>query len=189
MGLDYTGPLFTRDIFGKSRETFKSYILIFTCAATWNTHLESVPSESSDMLLLAIRRFIARKGLPRAFISDNFKIFKSKEIKHLILSLNIKWKFILEKSPWWGGFYERIIGIIKRCIKKVVGKALLNYDKLTTLLAEIEQTLNSRPETYLSDEHDDEAITSSRLLYGRNISKRNVMHIGYREHTDENTQQ
>ena len=43
-----------------------------------------------------------------------------------MLSLNIKWKFILEKSPWWGGFYERIIGIIKRCTKNVVGKALLN---------------------------------------------------------------
>ena len=103
--------------------------------------------------------------------------------------MNIKWKFILGKSPWWGGFYERIIGIIKRCIKTVAGKALLNYDKLTTLLAEIDQTLNSRPVTYLSDEHNDEAITSSRLLYGRNISKRNVMRIGYREHTDENTQQ
>ena len=149
-----------------------------------------VPSESSDILLLAIRRFIARKGLPRAFISDNFKTFKSKEIKHLILSLNIKWKFILEKSPWWGGFYERIIGIIKRCIKKVAGKALLNYDELTTLLAEIEQTLNSRPMTYLSDEHNDEAITPSHLLYGKNISKPNIIiHIDYREHTAENTQQ
>ena len=137
LGLDYAGPLFTQDIFGKSIETFKSYILILTCAATRNTHLELVLSESLDLLLLAIRRFIARKGLPRAFISDNFKIFKSKEIKHLILSLNIKWKFILEKSPWWGGFYEQIIGMIKR-IKKVVRKALLNYDELTTLLAEIE---------------------------------------------------
>ena len=97
-----------------------------------------VPSESSDMLLLAICRFNSRKGLPRAFISDNFKTFKSKDIKHLMLSLNIKWKLILEKSPWWGGFYERIIGIIKR-IKKIIGKALLNYDELTTLLAEIEQ--------------------------------------------------
>ena len=86
MGLDCTGPLFTRDIFGKSREIFKSNILIFTCAATWNTHLESVPSESSDMLLLVIRRFRINKGLPRAFISDNFKTFKSKEIKPLILS-------------------------------------------------------------------------------------------------------
>ena len=73
VGLDYAGPLFTQDILGKSRETFKSYILIFTCAATRNTHLELVPSESSDLLLLAICRFIARKRLPRAFISDNFR--------------------------------------------------------------------------------------------------------------------
>ena len=88
--MNYASPVFTRDIFEKSRETFKSYVLIFTCAATRNTHLKLVPSESSDILLLAIRRFIARKGLPRAFISDNFKTFKSKEIKHLILSLNTK---------------------------------------------------------------------------------------------------
>ena len=59
--LDYTGQLFTRDIFGKSRKTFKSYILIFTCPATRNTHLELAPSESSDILLLVIPRFIARK--------------------------------------------------------------------------------------------------------------------------------
>ena len=58
---------------------------------------------------------------------------------HFILSLNIKWNFVLEKSPWWGDFYERIIGIIKRCIKKVVGKDLLN------LLAEIKQTFSSTP--------------------------------------------
>ena len=147
------------------------------------------------MLLLPIGRFtscsrftrfslIARKELPRAFTSDNFKIFKSKEINHFILCLNIKWEFILEKSPWWGGFYERIIGIIKRC-----RKALLNYDELTTLLAEIERILNSRSMTYLSDEHNDEAFTPSHLLYGRNVSERNVMHIDYREPTVENTQQ
>ena len=65
----------------------------------------------------------------------------------------------------------------------------LYYDVLTTLLVEIQETLNSRPMTYLSDEHNDEAITPSHLLYGRNISKRNIMHIDYREHTAENTQQ
>ena len=55
--------------------------------------------------------------------------------------------FLLEKSPWWGGFYERIIGIIiNRCFKKVV--ALLNYRELTTFLTEIEQTLKSRLMTY-----------------------------------------
>ena len=94
-----------------------------------------------------------------------------------------------KKSPWSGGFYERIIGIIKCCIRKIVGKALLSYDELTILLAEIEQTLNSRPMMYLSNEHNDEAITPSHLLYGWNTSKRNIVHIDYREFTAKNTQQ
>ena len=59
----------------------------------------------------------------------------------------------------------------------------LYYDVLTTLLVEIQETLNSRPMTYLSDEHNDEAIIPPHLLYGRNISKWNIMHIDYREQT------
>ena len=40
--LDYAGPLFTYDIFGKSIGTVKSYVLVFTCADTNNTYLELV---------------------------------------------------------------------------------------------------------------------------------------------------
>ena len=65
----------------------------------------------------------------------------------------------------------------------------LYYDVLTTLLVEIQETLNSRPMTYLSDEHNDEANTRSHLLYGRNTSKQNLMHIDYRERIAENTEQ
>ena len=84
---------------------------------------------------------------------------------------------MLEKSPWLGGFYERLIGIIKRYLEKVVGKAFLNYDKLITLLTEIEQTWNIRPLTYLPDSNNDEAITPSHQLYGRNITRRNFMNF------------
>ena len=63
------------------------------------------------------------------------------------------------------------------------------YDVLTTLLVEIQETLNSRSMTYLSEEHIDEADTRSHLLYGRNISKQNLMHIDYRECTAENIEQ
>ena len=72
-----------------------------------------------------------------------------------------------------------MIGIMKRCTKKVVGKALLNYDKLKLYLLKLSKLL--------SDEHNHEAITPSHLLYGRNKSKRNIMHIDYS--TVENTQQ
>ena len=114
-----------------------------------------VPTESSESLLLALRRFVVRKGLPSTFVCDNFKAFKAKEIKQYVVKSKINWKFILEKSV------HR-----KRCLKKVAGKAFLNYDELTTLLIEIEQTLNTRPLIYLSDNNENEAITPSHLLYG-----------------------
>ena len=105
------------------------------------------------------------------------KHLETKEIKRFALKSKITWKFILEKSLWWGGFYERLIGIIKRCLKKVVGKAFLNYNELATLLIETEPTLNARPLTYLSDNNEDEAIRSSHPLYGRNIACRNFMYF------------
>ena len=57
---------------------------------------------------------------------------------------------MLDKSPWLDGFYERLIRIIKQCLEKVAGKAFLNYNELTILLTEIEQTLNTIPGTQLS---------------------------------------
>ena len=57
---------------------------------------------------------------------------------------NINWWFIVEKSPWWGGFYERLVGCVKRCLKKVLSNARLTYEELLTLLIEIEGILNSR---------------------------------------------
>ena len=62
-------------------------------------------------------------------------------------------------------------------MKEVAGKIFLNYDRLTTFLIEIEQTINTRPLTYLSNNNEDEAITTSHLLYGRNIARRNFMYF------------
>ena len=112
-----------------------------------------------ESLLLALRRFVARKVIPSTFISDNFKTFEAKQIKRFVLKFKMNWKFILERSPRWGGFYGRLIGIIKRCLKKVSGKAFSSYGESITLLIEIEQTLNTRM-----------SITMSHLLYGRNIA-------------------
>ena len=65
----------------------------------------------------------------------------------------------------------------------------LSYDVFTTLLVEIEETLNNRPMTYLSYEYNDQAITRFHLLFGRNISKQNLIHIDYRGCTAKNTEQ
>ena len=42
-----------------------------------------------------------------------------------------------------GGFFERFVGSVKRCLRKVVGNARLSRVELETILVEIEGTLNN----------------------------------------------
>ena len=67
----------------------------------------------------------------------------------------IVWKNIIERSPWWGGFYERLVKSVKECLHKVLGKALLNYDEMMTVLTEIEAVLNLHPLSYVYGESDE----------------------------------
>ena len=53
-----------------------------------------------------------------------------------------------------GGFWERLVGSTKRCLKKTVGRSSLNFEELRTVLLEVEGTLNNWPLTYLYDEEE-----------------------------------
>ena len=103
------------------------------------------------MLILVIRRFISRRGHYNLVLSDNFKTFISEEVKSYLRNNFIRWDFILDRCPCWGGFYERLIGTTKSCLKKVIGKASLNREELTTISAEVEAAINSRPLTCIDD--------------------------------------
>ena len=62
-------------------------------------------------------------------------------------------------STMVGGAFERLVRSTKCCLKKVIGRAHLSLDELTTMLAEIEVVLNSRPLAYVSA--DDEKKTAN----------------------------
>ena len=51
-----------------------------------------------------------------------------------------------------GGFYERLIGVVKRCLRKTIGKLCLTSEQLRTLLAEAEAVVNSKPLVYVRDD-------------------------------------
>ena len=101
------------------------------------------------------------------------KTFLSRGLKEFLVKHDINWTFILEKSPWWGGFYERMVRVVKDSLRKTLGKARLTYEEFETLLLEIEMTVNSRPLTYLYNDPI-EALTPSHLSIGRRLKNKVV---------------
>ena len=168
IGIDYAGPLMVKDIYSTSTVMYKSYICLFTCAATRNVHLELCPGMDAQSLIRLLNRFIGRRGTFNMAVSDNFKTFIGKELHEFLTSRGIKWKHILDKSPWWGAFYERLIRIVKDALKKCLGNAKLSYEEMETVLVEVEAVINSRPLTCLTEEVD-EALTPSHMVIGRRL--------------------
>lgn len=177
VGIDFAGPLFVKSQTG---EMAKCYLALFTCCVTRAVHLDLVADLTATTFVRCLRKFVARRGVPSLIISDNAKTFKAsakvikrlydnEEVRAHLESNRIDWKFILERAPWWGGFYERMVGTAKRCLRKVLGNAKLNADELLTVLTEVEATLNSRPLTYEYDEVGAEMLTPSHLIYGRRL--------------------
>ena len=48
-----------------------------------------------------------------------------------------------------GGVYERLVRIVKSCLRKTLGRARLCTDQLATLLVEVEAVVNTRPLVYV----------------------------------------
>ena len=177
-GVDFTGELYVKN----GRRESKVYICLFTCAATRAVHLEVVNDLSVGTFLLAVRRFASRQSLPDVIISDNATtyqsaaaelklLFQSPTLKQELCRQGIRWKFIPKRAPWYGRFWERLVGLTKTSLKKVLGRASVDLVTLQTIVTEIEAILNDRPLTYVSPSIDDfDPLTPSHLLYGRRIT-------------------
>ena len=145
------------------------YIALFSCCTTRAIHLELVKDLMAHTFLKALRRFTARRGTPSLIVSDNAKTFKSaiKVIKRVfknetvqaeLRNKRIEWKFNLGHSRWWGGFFERMVGSVKRVLRKVLRNARLDFDKIHTFVVETEGILNSRPLTYFYEDGDNAEV-------------------------------
>ena len=158
----------------------KAWVCLFTCCTSRAVHLDVVMDLTAKSFNRCFKRFISRRGLPTRIVSDNgstFKasakilqeIFSNPEVKRFLSNSNIIWVFNIERAPWWGGFFERLIQSLKRCLRKMVGRAKLTYEELVTVVAEVELILNSSPLTYVSGEDMDEPLTPSHFICGRRL--------------------
>ncbi|XP_065911194.1 uncharacterized protein [Dysidea avara] len=177
-GVDFSGALYVRH----RGEELKVYLCLFTCATSRALHLEIVQDLSTETFLLAFRKFAARLSLPTMMISDNASTYlsaadelkalmQSPEVKRELGKRGVSWKFIPKKAPWWGGFWERMVGLTKSALKKVLGRRHISLTTLETVIVEIEAALNDRPLTFVSSEQGDiEPLTPAHLLHGRRIT-------------------
>ena len=179
-GVDFAGPIFVKFAAGRETQVSKAYMCLFTCGSTRAVHIELTPNLTTAAFIRCLRRFVARRGNPELLISDNAKTFKAgsaqlakifndPDTASFMLKQKIEWRFNLEKAPWWGGFFERMIKSTKRCLKKTLGKARLTYEELCTVLAEVECILNSQPLTYMYPDELEEPLTPSHLISGRRM--------------------
>ena len=176
VGLDFAGPL----TFKNGTECVKGYVAVFICFATKAVHLEAVSSLTSDAMVAAQRRFIARRGIPSQIVSDNATNFVGarrdlNELEKIVKAeaqsySNIEWLFIPPRSPNFGGLWEAAAKSMKHHLRRVMGNSIPNYEEMTTILCQIEQVMNNRPLMALTNNTDDIlALTPSMLVNGSRL--------------------
>ncbi|GIX96621.1 reverse transcriptase [Caerostris extrusa] len=146
VGIDFTGAI---TIKAGDKSCKKVYIALFTCVVTRAVHIEVVSDMSVKSFVFALRRFFIKRS-------------KCSRV-HIVQGRYVK--FIPERSPWWGGFWARLMKSIKDPLRKILGKALLTFEELTTIMTELECVLNNRPITYETNElWEPRCLTPSQFL-------------------------
>ena len=168
---------------------------LYTCCVVRAVHLDVVPDMSTQTFIRRLKRFSARRGLLRRIVSDNGKTFKGaakvieavmghEDVKQYLSGVGVTWQFNIERAPWWGGIFERMVKSTKRCLKKMIGRAKFTYDELLTAITEVEVVINSRPLSYVSPDDLEELLTPSHLFVGRRLlSLPDDFHYGQEEDT------
>ncbi|XP_027861387.1 uncharacterized protein LOC114137071 [Xiphophorus couchianus] len=176
-GIDCFGPMQVK----VGRRIEKRWGLLFKCLTTRAIHIEVLSSLTSDSFLMALRRFVSRRGKPTEILCDQGTNFRGgeKELQESFNALHpslqsqlaahqITFRFNPPSAPHFGGSWEREIRSIKAALKSTIGSQVVQEEILQTVLIEIEGMLNSKPLGYVSsDLADPDPITPNLLLMGR----------------------
>jgi hypothetical protein len=176
-GVDFFGPFMIK----QGRKQLKRYGAIFTCLSSRAIHIESAASLDTDSFILALRRFLARRGPIRQLRCDNgtnfvgaerqlreaFAEMKEDKIKEILMKQSIEWVFNPPAASHFGGIWERQIRTVRKVLSSLSREFgdKLDEESFRTLMCEVESIVNSRPITTVSsDPNDLDALTPSHIL-------------------------
>ena len=175
VGVDYAGPIRYRT---KTKKEGKAYIILYTCSLTRGLHLELASTMETGEFLGSLKRLIARRGRPEKIYSDNGRTFvgaakwlrqvmRDERLNNFLAETNIRWQFNLSRAPWWGGQFERMVGLVKRALHKTIGNGFLTWSELEEVFLDVEVALNNRPLNYVEEDVQLPLLTPNSLLFGR----------------------
>ena len=179
-GVDLFGPFIIKE----GRRELKRYGTLFTCLVSRAIHIESANSLETDSFILALRRFVSRRGNIRLLRADNGTNFVGAEAE-LRRAWNemdqqristylqqqggdlIKWKRNPPKASHFGGIWERQIRSARAIMTSLLAThgESLNDESYRTVLTEVENIVNSRPLTSdFGDINSDLSLSPINLL-------------------------
>ncbi|XP_058448925.1 uncharacterized protein LOC131428882 [Malaya genurostris] len=183
VGLDYFGPVLVK----VGRNQVKRWVALFTCLTVRAVHLEVVYSLTTEACIMAVRRFISRRGPPAEFHSDNGTCFvgannilkreiemRNQALAETFTNAETRWRFTPPATPHMGGVWERLVRSVKTAIGALLDAPRKPDDEtLLTILCEAEMMINSRPLTYVPLESaEQEALTPNHFLLGSSNGKK-----------------
>ncbi|XP_062392175.1 uncharacterized protein LOC134080001 [Sardina pilchardus] len=176
-GVDCFGPFLIKI----GRRTEKRWGIIFKCMTVRAVHLDLLSHIDADSFLMALRRFIARRGTPSELWSDQGTNFRggerelretfegmAPELQKQLARQKIAFRFNPPAAPHFGGVWEREVRSVKSALYATLGNQSVPEEVLLTVLLEVELILNSKPLGYVSaDVADADPVTPNSLLMGR----------------------
>ncbi|XP_072397992.1 uncharacterized protein [Diabrotica undecimpunctata] len=196
-GVDYAGPFETKTSNLRGSRVQKSYLCVFICLATKAVHLEIVSNLSTEAFLNSFKRFVSRRGLCKNIYSDNATNFVGahRELRELFSLIHnpscsivyleyfsqnqINWHFIPPLSPHFGGLWEAAVKTAKYHLRRVLMNNRFTLEEFSTVIAQIESCMNSRPLTPLTNDPNDLAIlTPGHFLIGGPLNAIPPTHFG-----------
>jgi len=144
----------------KTSKVYKKWVLIFTCLSTRAVYLIAVDQLNTETIWTAFNTFFADRGYPRKILSDNAAQFRLLSrhlptfwndfseatcIQDVMYRKDMTWHFTPAKAPWYGGLYERLIGVIKNAYYRIFGDHSVHAQTFQRTLKNLQVMINERP--------------------------------------------
>ena len=160
VSLDFAGPILVKGEVNK-RSRMKCWILIYCCRSTRAVYLLATPGYSTADFLSKHVEFIARNGSPLTIVSDRGSqmvsagiVLAEKDKPDVAIDWSkvttsnsvTNWEFVPVGGQHRNGIPESTVKVMKKSLGLALHPSInLTYSELVTLLAQISQSINSRP--------------------------------------------